>query len=497
MQNIDPLYFLTPIITIAFSCGLVFYWTLKRKFSAWVLLLSLTAYAGAIALKEGVQLLTLQSFSAAVGGNPAALGVYFGIQTVVFEVGGAFLVARYAFSKGRIGARDAEGYGIGLAFWENGVLVGGALLLNYVIYDATLAGGGPGAQQLYNTLASAAPALFYSPSGALPLVGFAVLERISSLLVHFSWGLLVVLSVAFRRKLLLMFALPMGLIDILPPYANQLDLAVFELLVFAVSVLCLVVALGSTVSVRRVAASPTLSQSVERSNSLIRTNFKRALGFGRIYLFIGIILPLLLNRSILGVNATTAPSANVLLAELYPLALPLFATMGAVGGLMVFVSDKSKGVYEYLIAYGVGTYEIFWSTVVVTLGLVTVVLIGSLAASSLLLLATGGTMEPVALELLLVYSVPLSYAAAAFMSMSGMVWSFLTTRVAGINSPVGLAPILGIGPVLAVFLAAEFVGPGNFTLLTAGAAVVLLAAVALMMVVAGKKMVRERLLSEA
>ncbi len=105
---------------------------------------------------------------------------------------------------------------------------------------------------------------------------------------------------------------------------------------------------------------------------------------------------------------------------------------------------------------------------------------------------------PVAeIELLLVYSIPLSYAAAAFMSMSGMVWSFLTTRVAGVNSPVGLAPILGIAPVFVVLLLSTAVGPGAFTLLTAAATLTLIVAVVSMMVVANKKMVRERLLSEA
>jgi hypothetical protein len=498
MQNIDPIYFLTPVITIAFSLGLVVYWRLRRRFSAWTLIVSFIAYAGAIALKEVVQLLTLQPFTSAVGGSPTALGVYFGIQTVLFEVGGAVLVAWYAFSRGKIDAREAEGYGIGLAFWENGVLVGGSLLLNYVIYYTTLSEGGTAAQQLYGTLTSAAPALFYSPSSALPLIGFAILERFSSLLLHFSWGLLAVLGVAFRKKLLLAIALPMGLADFLVPFAGQIGVANFEVILLALSVLCLLAALGSTTSARRAATRlSTPGGTRERPNSLVRTNFRRAIGFGRIYLIIGIVLPLILNQSVLGVNTTNVPSGSLLLAELYPLALPLFAILGAVGGLMVFVSDKSKGVYEYLIAYGVNTYEIFWSTVIVTLGLVTVVLLGSLAATSLLLFATGGTLEPVAIELLLIYSVPLSYAAAAFMSMAGMVWSFLTTRVAGVNSPVGLAPILGIGPVLVVFLAAEFVGPTNFALLTTGAAAVLLAAVILMLVVAGKKMVRERLLSEA
>ena len=221
MQNMDPVYFITPVIVIGFSVGLVLYWRLRRRFSAWVLLSSLVAYAGAIALKVVAQALTLGPFEAVVGGSSAALGLYFGLQTVVFEVGGAFLVARYAFSKGKLQASDAAGYFIGLAFWENGVLVEGPLLLDYVIYTIVLAGGGGAAQQLYALLSNSSPALFYPASAALPLVGFAVLERVSSLLIHFSWGLLCVLAVAFRRRLLLGLALPMGLVDFLPPFAGR------------------------------------------------------------------------------------------------------------------------------------------------------------------------------------------------------------------------------------------------------------------------------------
>ena len=51
MQNIDPVYMLQPIVVIAFSVGLVIYWAFKRNFAGRVLLYSLVAYGGAIALK--------------------------------------------------------------------------------------------------------------------------------------------------------------------------------------------------------------------------------------------------------------------------------------------------------------------------------------------------------------------------------------------------------------------------------------------------------------
>jgi len=55
MQNIDLLYFLQPIITILFSVGLVVYWYYRRAFRKAVLVFSLLAYAGAIAVKAVLQ----------------------------------------------------------------------------------------------------------------------------------------------------------------------------------------------------------------------------------------------------------------------------------------------------------------------------------------------------------------------------------------------------------------------------------------------------------
>ncbi|MDH2900561.1 MAG: hypothetical protein PXY39_06275 [archaeon] len=85
MQNIDPLYFITPIVVIEFSFGLVLYWHFKRSFSKWVLIYSLAAYAGAIALKYMIQIPTIAALDSAFGNSPVVLGLYYGIQTGVFK----------------------------------------------------------------------------------------------------------------------------------------------------------------------------------------------------------------------------------------------------------------------------------------------------------------------------------------------------------------------------------------------------------------------------
>ncbi|MDR2202893.1 MAG: YhfC family intramembrane metalloprotease [Nitrososphaerota archaeon] len=485
---------------IAFSVGLIAYWRIKKRFTVWTLLLSLGAFAGAIALKYVVQYFTANPFYEAVGGNLVAMGLYVGLQTAIFEVGGAYLAAKIAFSRGKIRADDAEGYGLGLAFWENGVLIGGSLLLSYVIYYVTLAGGGVAAQQLFDSLSTTAPGLFGSSSSALPMIGVVLLERVTSLLFHFSWGLLCVFAVVFKKKRFLWIALPMGFIDFLALYAGTMDLLIFELLIFGLSLLCLLVALGVTKAERKNAVAvslPTASEEGDkRLKSLVKTNFKRSLSFGSIYLIIAIAMSFLFGAVIGGTSSAT-DDVPMFASQLFPMILPVCAVLGSFGGLMVFVSDRTKGVYEYLIAYGVSTYEILWSTLIVTLGLVTVVLGVSLTGNIAITLLMGGSIQPALIELLLIYTIPISYASVAFMTMAGIIWSSLTSRIPGVNSPIGICTLIGVGPTLVVFILSTFFsGLSNFLLLIGGVTLTLVALVVVMMVVANKKMNRERLLAD-
>ena len=259
LTNIDLLYLLTPIVTMAFSFGLVVYWHYRRSFTMWVLLYSLGAYAVAIALKYIVQIPTIGAFSS----NQAALGLYYGMQTAAFEVGGAYVFATMAVSRRKFTSREATGYGLGLAFWENGVLLSIPLLIDYITYYVILATPSSGlAQTILPILTRDSPGLFYGPSSALPLVFYAVLERLSSLMAHFAWGFLCVMAAVHKKKLYFAVAFPMGFIDFLVPFAGSLGTGFFELVVFLVSAACVVVALRITSGVRRVQAAPGSPPSV-------------------------------------------------------------------------------------------------------------------------------------------------------------------------------------------------------------------------------------------
>ncbi len=247
MQNINLIFILQPAITIAVCTALMLYWYKKRHFHANIWLYSLVAYAAAIALKYAVQLPTIGSVS---GAGPVVLGLYYGLQTVFFEVGLAYVIAYFAVKRGNMDRRDAEAYGSGLGFWENVALLSALSLVNLIAYYFILSGSGSLADLTYNQLVTGAPELFSSNLDALGLVGIGVIERISSLLIHVAWGYLCVMAVLYHKKQLFLIALPMGLIDFLVPFAQSIVL-LFEAVIFALAIASVTVAWYVTRDLRR------------------------------------------------------------------------------------------------------------------------------------------------------------------------------------------------------------------------------------------------------
>jgi hypothetical protein len=211
-----------------------------------VLVYSLVAYAVAIALKIVVQSLPINIALSTVG-----LGVYYGLQTVIFEVGLAYLVVWYAVSHGKLERKDAEAYGAGLAFWENAVLLGVLSLISLVAYYSILSTNTSLAQTVYDQLNKNAPGYFKPAQQALGLVALGTLERVSSILSHSAWGYLCFASAYIHKKRLFLIALAMGFLDFLVPFEQNLGLPIFEAIVFALAILSVLVAWYATKQFRK------------------------------------------------------------------------------------------------------------------------------------------------------------------------------------------------------------------------------------------------------
>lgn len=243
MNDFDPVVFLSPVLAIIASILLLLIIRKKSNLRAVVIVFALISYAAAIALKEIVQYFSLIFIYNHFGKMSILTGLYFGIQTSIFEVIGAYLIALLVARKALISERDADAYGGSLAFWENAVLLGALPLFSLLVDYFLIASGSALGSLVYSELKASDPGLFYSPLSVLPDVLLGALERLSSILAHYSWGFLTLSAVVLKKKKLLYIAIPMGLIDALVPFEPLMGIDPFEGVVFAFSMFFLFIAI--------------------------------------------------------------------------------------------------------------------------------------------------------------------------------------------------------------------------------------------------------------
>ena len=243
LLEIDPVVFLYPLASLGVILGVTLYWRWRRGFRLILIPLTLGAYFLAIGLKVVVQDLTAVQAAEAFGSISAGFGLYLGLQTVFFEVGLAYVFALVGARKLRLTTSDGVPFGLGLAFWENGVLLGLYPLIQLVIIYVALLGNSSAAASTYFSVVTSHPDYFSAPAQLLPSIFYTgLVERASSLLAHTAWGMLAVWAAVTRRKAYLALALPMGLIDALVPLASLTSVESFEAGVFILGAACLLAA---------------------------------------------------------------------------------------------------------------------------------------------------------------------------------------------------------------------------------------------------------------
>jgi hypothetical protein len=235
----------------------------------------------------------------------------------------------------------------------------------------------------------------------------------------------------------------------------------------------------------------------EEPLSLLGITIRRSIVVGRAMLIYGTAMSLLL------AFALSFSSANGFSGG-FPIILPIFASVGSMGGLTVFSGDRLKGVLEYLMAYGVSPRRLFLNVLLASLVLVTIVVAIALGVGLGLFLARGNAITDVLALLILFYTLPMSYTSAAFATTIGMYWSALSSPRAGMNSPVGLAPFIGILPSIATL--GGIVALGVLGIVTSASSFIIVTSISLALIVTvvvvllgmiGRLLRRERLLSQA
>jgi hypothetical protein len=234
--------------------------------------------------------------------------------------------------------------------------------------------------------------------------------------------------------------------------------------------------------------SPSPGQAA--TPSITATTVRRTIVIGRLYLGIAVAVSLVLTVVLL-----TARKGGTAFPVTFPLLIPLFAVLGSTGGLLTFTSDRTKGVFEYLIAYGIPPRSLFFNGLISTIAMSGIILGLSLTVGLGGAIARGVVLDQSFVEAIGYYTVPISFAGALFTSTVGMIWSTVSTPSSGINSPVGIAPIFGIAPVVLVLVVAESAPASEYYYVTGGAALAIIVVVVVLLAISARLMGRERFLS--
>jgi hypothetical protein len=224
--------------------------------------------------------------------------------------------------------------------------------------------------------------------------------------------------------------------------------------------------------------------------SLLGTTVRRSFTVGRLNLVIGTGVSLLY-----GTILSVVPGDSF--STIFPLLLPIMGTIGGIGAMLVFTNDRTKGVFEYLIAYGVPTRQIFLNVLGAALVLLSVVDGTTLAVAVALRLGVGYGIPLMFVEWVLVYSLPMSYGAAALCTTAGMYWTALSSPRQGMNSPLGLLPLIGLAPGAITLVAVEAAGPALATYVALGAVTLVVVLALVLFGLESRLMPCERLLSPA
>jgi len=173
---------------------------------------------------------------------------------------------------------------------------------------------------------------------------------------------------------------------------------------------------------------------------------RRSFRSGRFFLSYGTGVGILLSVAL-------ALSGGAAFQSSYPLVAPIFPVVGSSGAIVVFTNDRIKGVLEYLLAYGMTPRRIFLNVLGSAMLLVAVVTTATIGVGVGLFVARGHSIGTTLALDLLVYSVPMSFLCVAFATTVGMMWTSLSSPRAGMNSPIGLIPFVGILPAIITLFA--------------------------------------------
>lgn len=237
--------------------------------------------------------------------------------------------------------------------------------------------------------------------------------------------------------------------------------------------------------------------SPEQPLSLLGITVRRASITGRFYLVYGSVVSVVLGLSLV------LTAGNGSFVSVFPLFFPIFGVMGSMGGLVVYANDRTKGVLEYLLAYGFSPRRLFANVLATAIALASIVLVVGIGVGLGAYLAKGHPLTSRLALSLGIYAVPMTLASVAFAATVGVYWTALSSPRQGMNSPIGIIPFIGILPSLATLGVVVELGlsgraSGSETIEVLGIAMALMVTfVLVLLALIGRLLRRERMLSPA
>lgn len=222
--------------------------------------------------------------------------------------------------------------------------------------------------------------------------------------------------------------------------------------------------------------------------SLLGITIRRSMVVGRISLIIGGVM--------VAFYAAAFGIGGPLFISVGAVVLPVFAVSGGLGGATIFSNDRMKGVLEYLVAYGLSPRRILFNVVLAGLVQVTIILAIGVGAGTTTYLLSGYALNLPFAEVLLVYTFPMSYATVTMMTVVGVFWTSLSSPRTGMNSPLGVLPLIGVSPTAAALILALTI-PSHAATIVLGVELAVVVVVLSLIARTDRLMPPDRLLSSA
>lgn len=175
---------------------------------------------------------------------------------------------------------------------------------------------------------------------------------------------------------------------------------------------------------------------------------RRVLTHGRLYIIIGLAIPLGFTLAEFISNPHSTDLNSVFYA--YPMIIPVTGVWGITPLVTFLVADRRSGFYEHLFATTpISVERVFTSLSLASVSVTTIPVI-ILVCFSFGVSWLTVPLPPGYASTLIFYTIPVSYIAPLLVLIVASTWSFTTRSVRGpfTTAPAGFAPIIGVLIVL-------------------------------------------------